>query len=162
MTVGCSLLILVALLGCDREQEASAPPVRPVRVTSAVEREASETVSLSGVVEAKTEADLGFRIGGRLLERPVNVGDRVQGGRIIARLDAEDEENAARAAEADLVAAQGRMIEAETNYERQHQLLDRGFTTRQRYDECGAGAAHAARAGGRGAGAGRDRAAPAG
>ncbi len=134
-TGGCGLLLVVALLGCDREEEAAAPPVRPVRVAAAVEREASETVSLSGVVEAKTEADLGFRIGGRLLERLVNVGDTVQGGQLIARLDPEDEENAFRAAQAELVAAEGRMIEAEANYERQRQLLDRGFTTRQRYDE---------------------------
>lgn len=134
MTVGCSLL-LVALLGCDREEEADAPPVRPVRVAAAIEREAADTVSLSGIVEAKTEADLGFRIGGRLLERFVNVGDTVQAGELVARLDPEDEENTLRAAQAELVSAEGRMIEAEANYERQRQLLDRGFTTRQRYDE---------------------------
>jgi RND family efflux transporter MFP subunit len=134
-TGGCSLLIALALFGCDGKEEGSAPQVRPVRVATAVEREASDVASLSGTVEAKTEADLAFRIGGRLLERLVNVGDTVTAGEAVARLDPEDEENSFRAAQSELAAAEGRMIEAEANYERQRQLLDRGFTTRQRYDE---------------------------
>ena len=72
---------------------------------------------------------------GASLRRLVNVGDRVAAGQLIARLDAQDEENALRAAKAALSAAEGQFLEAELNYERQRQLLDRGFTTRMRYDE---------------------------
>lgn len=127
--------IVTALSGCDAPEEKSEPEARPVRVVTVKEQAAGETVSLTGVVEAKTEVDFAFRIGGRLIERLVSVGDPVAPGQPIARLDAQDERNALRAAEADLAAAEGRFIEADANYERQRQLLDRGFTTRQRYDE---------------------------
>jgi membrane fusion protein, multidrug efflux system len=92
-------------------------------------------VSLTGTVQAETEVNLAFRIGGRLIERHVNVGDRVAPGQLVARLDAEDEENGLRAARADLTAATGQLLEAQNNYERQKTLLEDGWTTRVRYDE---------------------------
>jgi RND family efflux transporter MFP subunit len=119
---------------CDRKEEQAEAPVRPVRVITVTEQQAGETVSLSGVVEAKTEVDLAFRIGGRMVQRFVNVGDRVEAGKLIAQLDSQDEENAVRAATASLSAAEGKFLEAEQNYDRQRQLLSRGHTTRQRYD----------------------------
>lgn len=119
---------------CDRQEKQAEAPVRPVRVITVTEQQAGETVSLSGVVEAKTEVDLAFRIGGRMVKRFVNVGDRVEAGQLIAQLDSQDEENAVRAAKANLSAAEGKFLEAEQNYDRQRQLLSRGHTTRQRYD----------------------------
>jgi membrane fusion protein, multidrug efflux system len=119
---------------CDRKEEQAEIPARPVRVITVTEQQAGETVSLSGVIEAKTEVDLAFRIGGRMVQRFVNVGDKVEAGKLIAQLDSQDEENAVRAATASLSAAEGKFLEAEQNYDRQRQLLSRGHTTRQRYD----------------------------
>jgi RND family efflux transporter MFP subunit len=127
-----SLGLLAA--ACDREEKQAEAPVRPVRVVTVTEQQAGETVILSGVVEAKTEVDLAFRIGGRMITRFVNVGDRVEAGQLVAQLDSQDEENAVRAATANLSAAEGKFLEAEQNYDRQRQLLNRGHTTRQRYD----------------------------
>jgi RND family efflux transporter MFP subunit len=130
-----SVITLGLLTGaCDREEKQVEAPVRPVRVITVTEQQAGESVTLSGVVEAKTEVDLAFRIGGRLIRRTVNVGDRVEAGQLIAQLDSQDEENAVRAASANLSAAEGKFLEAEQNYDRQRQLLSRGHTTRQRYD----------------------------
>lgn len=128
--MACTLVV-----ACDKADEDVAAPVRPVRVLTVAEQQSGETVSLSGVVEAKTEVDLAFRIGGRMISRLVNVGDRVDAGQLIAQLDSEDEQNALRAAKANLSAAEGKLIEAEGNYDRQRQLLSRGHTTRQRYDQ---------------------------
>jgi RND family efflux transporter MFP subunit len=119
---------------CDRQEVKVEAPVRPVRVITVSEQQAGEDVTLSGVIEAKTEVDLAFRIGGRMINRLVNVGDRVEAGQLIAQLDSQDEENAVRAATANLSAAEGKFLEAEQNYDRQRQLLNRGHTTRQRYD----------------------------
>lgn len=120
---------------CDRVDQTAEPPVRPVRVITVTQQQSNETVTLSGVVEAKTEVDLAFRIGGRMISRLVGVGDRVEAGQLIAQLDSENEQNALRAAKASLSAAEGKLIEAEANYDRQQQLLSRGHTTRQRYDQ---------------------------
>ena len=80
--------------------------MRPVRTVTVSKREAGSTVTLTGRIEAQDEAALGFRIAGRLMERPVNVGDRVQPGQIIARLEPQNEMNALRSAQANLAATQ--------------------------------------------------------
>ena len=126
---------LTLLAGCGAEEEAAAPEIRPVRVVSVQELSGGETVSLTGTIQAENEVNLAFRIGGRLIERLVNVGDQVEAGQVVARLDPEDDENALRAARAELAAAQGQLVEAENNYERQRTLLQDGWTTRVRYDE---------------------------
>lgn len=129
------VLLLTGLTACSEQKTEVVEEPRPVRVVTVTEREAGETVTLSGAVEAKTEVDLSFRIGGRVLERLVNVGDKVGAGQLVARLDSQDEENALRAARAELTAAEGQYFEAERNHDRQRQLLDRGHTTKQRFDE---------------------------
>ena len=133
-----AVLLALALLGlaaCGNAEEEAAADVRPVRVVTVEERAEGETVSLTGTIQAEKEVNLAFRIEGRMIERLVDVGDRVAAGQAVARLDPVDEQNALRAARADLVAAQGRLVEAENNYERQRTLLADGWTTRVRYDE---------------------------
>jgi RND family efflux transporter MFP subunit len=130
-----ALAVLTLLSACGAEVEEATPEIRPVRVVSVQELSGGETVSLTGTVQAETEVSLAFRIGGRLIERLVNVGDQVTAGQVVARLDPEDDENALRAARADLTAARGQLVEAENNYERQRTLLQDGWTTRVRYDE---------------------------
>lgn len=74
--------------------------------------------------------NLAFRIGGRLTERRVDVGDTVEPGHLLARLDPTDEENGLRAAEASLAAANGQLSEARINYDRQRQLYERQIAAR--------------------------------
>ncbi len=127
----CSLL----LAGCGENEQAQAPEPRPVRTTLATPRPAADTVTLTGQVEAQNEATYGFRIGGRIIERLVNVGDRVEAGQVLARLDPQDEQNALRSAQAALSAAQASLSQTRNQYERQRQLLNRGFTPRAQYEQ---------------------------
>lgn len=129
-------LILAAALGACSEPPAAPPPEpRPVRVATVEARGDSTAVSLTGTIQAETEVNLGFRIDGRMVERLVNVGDRVTAGQVVARLDRTNEENALRAARAALAAAQAQLVEARANYGRARELLRTGFGTRQRYDQ---------------------------
>lgn len=75
------LLAALTLAACDEKEEARTPEPRPVRTTVATLRPAAEIVQLTGQVEARNEASYGFRIGGRIIERLVNVGDQVEPGR---------------------------------------------------------------------------------
>jgi len=133
---GLALLLPVLLPGCG---EPASPPVaeeaRPVRVIAVEPRREGDVVTLAGTVQPETEASLAFRIDGRMVERLVNPGDRLRAGQPVARLDPADEENALRAARAALNAAQGQVLEARNNHDRQTQLLASGFTTRVRYDQ---------------------------
>jgi membrane fusion protein, multidrug efflux system len=130
-----ALAMLALLAGCGRSEEPPAPEIRPVRVVTIEERPGGDTVSLTGTVQAEATVDLAFRINGRMTKRLVNVGDTVAPGQLVARLDPENEENALRAARADLAAAMGQLTEAQNNYNRQSTLLRDGWTTKVRYDE---------------------------
>src|SRR5262245_4222075 len=89
-----SLLALAAaalLAGCSAEATApSARPERPVQVQRVSFADANAKRDFVGVVRARYETDLGFRVGGKIVARVVNVGDRVRLGDVIARLDPED------------------------------------------------------------------------
>jgi RND family efflux transporter MFP subunit len=130
-----ALVLLFLLAACGPAAEPAAPEIRPVRVVTIEERAGGDTVSLTGTVQAQMEVNLAFRIDGRMTERLANVGDPVTPGQLVARLDPENEENALRAARADVAAAAGQLVEARNNYERQRTLLRDGWTTRVRYDE---------------------------
>jgi RND family efflux transporter MFP subunit len=130
-----ALAALLLLGACDDATPEAAPEIRPVRVIAVEPRSGGEVVSLTGTVEAETQVNLAFRIDGRMVERLVNVGDRVAAGQVVARLDRSNEENALRAARAALVAAQAQLVEARNNYQRQRDLLRSGFTTRVNYDQ---------------------------
>jgi RND family efflux transporter MFP subunit len=128
-------LAAALLVACDGGPPAAQPEARPVRVVTAERNSGGEIASLTGTVQAQTEVNLAFRIDGRMVERLVNVGDQVQAGQVIARLNPDNEENGVRAARAALVASRAQSTEAQNNYWRQSELLREGWTTRVRYDQ---------------------------
>jgi RND family efflux transporter MFP subunit len=68
------------------------------------------------------------------VENSAKLGDRVQSGQSIARLEPQNELNALRQAQAGLAAAQGQLTQARNHFERQQTLLAQGWTTRANYD----------------------------
>ncbi|MFT3730489.1 MAG: efflux RND transporter periplasmic adaptor subunit [Hyphomicrobium sp.] len=131
-----SCLLLAALIaGCGEQAKVEPQQPRPVRTVTAEKSELGELVVLTGQVQAENEAALAFRIGGRIIERSAGVGDHVLPDQILAKLDPQDELNALRSARAALSAAEGQLVEARNNYDRQTQLLSRGHTTRVLFDQ---------------------------
>lgn len=129
-----SILAVLSLTACfseDDEKEAIARPVRTVVVT---ESDGGNYVSIAGTVEAVEQVNLGFLHGGRMIERLVGVGDTIEAGQLVARLDRTDEENALRAAEANLAAVTGQLVEARLNFDRQKQLFEREIASRAAFD----------------------------
>ena len=133
LSLSCAFLL--SLSACTPQAEAEPEPLRPVRVVTITNQEGGETVTLTGQIAAEDQANLSFRISGRMTERLVNVGDTVRPGQIVARLESETARNTLRSARADLSAAQARRTEAQNNFERHRSLLDRGFVTRAMFDQ---------------------------
>ena len=127
-------LIVATVAGCHKP----APPTqaaRPVR-TVTVERGAEgETLSLTGQVRAKDEVSLAFRLDGRMIERPVNVGDVLAPGQVVARLDPQNQQNALRSAQATLASVEAQMNQARLTFLRQQELLKDGWTPRAKFDD---------------------------
>jgi RND family efflux transporter MFP subunit len=119
---------------CSKEQPKKVE-IRPVRVTSVQHALSGDTISLTGQIQAKDQINLAFRIGGRLQERNVTVGDPVTPGQIVARIEPQDFQNALRSAEADLASAQAVLANAQATEGRQSELLSKGFATRVQYDQ---------------------------
>jgi membrane fusion protein, multidrug efflux system len=128
------LAAALVLAGCQRQAETTTPEIRPVRTVTVVKRDIGETVTYTGRIEAEAETRLSFRIGGRMVERPVNVGDRVKPGQVVAKLEPHNELNALRSAQATATAAEAQFNEAQQNYERQRHLLARQVASRAQYD----------------------------
>lgn len=129
------LIGLVALAGC---QEDTAPPQKPlVRVLAADAAPANfaPIMSLTGVIAAQTENNLSFRTGGRIAERSVDVGDHVEAGQLLARIDPAEQQSDIRSAQAQVDAAQAQVTQTVAALQRQQSLLDRGFTTRRDFDQ---------------------------
>jgi len=134
-TVALAACVLVVVAGCKRTEEEPAEEIRPVRVTTVAPQAAGDTVSLTGTVQAQTEVNYAFRIDGRMIQRPVNVGDELRPGQLVARLDSSNEESSLQSARAQLDAAQARLVEQRNNYARQKELLNKGFISRAAFDQ---------------------------
>lgn len=131
-----SLLTATALLtACSEERDVEPANARPVRTTTVEKSPGAKPLVLTGRIEAADEAALGFRISGRMIERTVGIGDRVEAGQIIARLEPQNEMNALRSAQANVAAARAAVTQASNRFERQETLLGQGWTTRAQFDD---------------------------
>jgi RND family efflux transporter MFP subunit len=128
------IAVTLPLAACSKEQPKKVE-IRPVRVTSVRHALSGDTISLTGQIQAKDPINLAFRIGGRLLERNVTVGDPVKPGQVVARIEPQDFQNALRSAEADLASAQAVLANSKGTEGRQSELLSKGFTTQAQYDQ---------------------------
>ena len=125
----------VVLSACGREDAKAPPaPVRPVRTVTVASQPPAPALGFTGHIEAQDRVDLSFRIGGRMAERHAGVGATVREGDVVARLDPENELNDLRAARAALASAEGRLREADGQYQRQSQLLARNVATRADFE----------------------------
>lgn len=137
--------IAVALLGpigCsgggETALEAGERVGRAVRsvVTAPVEAVAgSRDVHLSGVTRAEQRGTLAFESGGRLVARSVDLGDRVQPGSLIARLDAKPLTHEAAVARARLAELEARLAQAERDAVRTRELAATGAATAEELEQ---------------------------
>jgi len=128
-------VILCGLAACGQDELPLPDVGRPVEVITVEASKLASDIQLSGEIQAENNVALAFRIGGRVLERPVNVGDRIAAGQLVARLDSQTEQNALSAAKAALSAARGEVSATRNTFDRQDQLMAQGFTTRPRFDQ---------------------------
>jgi RND family efflux transporter MFP subunit len=88
------IVLLVALsmlsVGCSSQETESKPKVRPVRAIQVGEPQLLGGRWFPGQAEPTEEVNLSFRVGGPLISRPINVGDVVKAGQVLARIDPQD------------------------------------------------------------------------
>jgi RND family efflux transporter MFP subunit len=87
--IAAALAVSLALAACSGPAPVAAPP-KPVRVQPVVLSTGTSEDSYTGAVRARVETDLAFRVGGKVIRRAVEVGQRVRAGDLLAELDAAD------------------------------------------------------------------------
>lgn len=101
------------LAACGHEPASEA--LRPVRTVEVRYDEARESHRYVGTVQSRHEVDQAFRVGGKVVERRVEVGQKVREGDVLAVLDNEDYRLAVQAAEQQLAAATANARQAESD-----------------------------------------------
>lgn len=125
--------IFVALAGCGAKDPAPEP-IRPVQLTRAVVGETVAAAVFAGEVKPRYEAELGFRIPGKVVARYVDTGARVRKGQILARLDPVDVGLQADAAKALVAATETEYRFAQAEMQRYQNLFNEKFISASALD----------------------------
>jgi RND family efflux transporter MFP subunit len=124
-----SLRTQEASAGADPRQE---PPM--VRLVTAAPATASER-AFTGVIGARVQSNLGFRVAGKIVERLVNVGQPVRAGQPLMRIDEADLRLALAAKRNAAAAARAAVVQTSADERRYADLVSNGWGTRQRYEQ---------------------------
>ena len=122
-----AVLGTAVLLAACSKPASTEEPVRAVKVLTVGANTFSSGYEFAGEVRARTESRLGFRVGGKIIKRQAELGQRVKAGQMLAQLDPQDYRLAADAAKAQLRAAATNRDLAAADYRRYKELKDQNF-----------------------------------
>ena len=129
--VGLGLVVLLSACG---QEKAEPKQHSRVFVQTVQPADFAAAVTLTGDVQARVQTDLSFRVGGKIIQRMVDVGDRVTARQVLAKLDPKDLQTNVDSAQAQVVAEQARVKQTAAAFVRQEKLLPKGYTSRSEYD----------------------------
>lgn len=118
--------VALLLAACSRPE----PPQEPVRAVKVITVGAGAYASgheYAGEVRAQLESQLAFRVGGKMLRRPVELGQHVKAGQVLAQLDPQDYQLAVNAARAQAAAAATNRDLAAADFRRYQALKEQNF-----------------------------------
>ncbi|AHL34186.1 hemolysin secretion protein D [Pseudomonas brassicacearum] len=139
-SIAACLLPLV-LTGCGDSSTAEDPRMlAPLVRVSEVRGSFDSSRSFSGVVAARVQSDLGFRVSGKVLERLVDAGQSVKKGQALMRLDPVDLGLQARAQQEAVTAARARAKQTADDEARYRELVAAGAISASGYDQIKAAA----------------------
>lgn len=122
-----ALAALVTTLVACSKAEAPQEPLRSVKLITVAGSDLNLGGEYAAEVRARVETRLGFRVGGKLVQRPAEPGQRVAAGQLLALVDAQDFQLAAQAAQAQVSAAQSQRDLAAAEFKRFEALKVQNF-----------------------------------
>ncbi|HEY8244857.1 MAG TPA: efflux RND transporter periplasmic adaptor subunit, partial [Casimicrobiaceae bacterium] len=133
--VTIAALAAAATLAACAKHETPVEPVRPVKLARVSIGGIGAATVFAGEVKARHESELGFRIGGKIVARLVDVGAQVKKGTPLARLDPADVALQAQAAKAAVAAARTEYEFAKAEFDRYDNLYRQKFVSGSALDQ---------------------------
>src|SRR3954454_14642522 len=136
--IAASGAAVVATLAISAREASAArdprqePPM--VKLVTAARVSGSER-GFTGTIGARVDSNLGFRVAGKIVERRVNVGEQVKAGQPLMRIDETDLRLALTAKRNAVAAARATVVQADADERRYANLVNDGWTSRQRYEQ---------------------------
>jgi membrane fusion protein, multidrug efflux system len=128
-------LLAMPLSACNDRSAIAVQRATFVRTEIVRPQARQGAVTLTGAVQARFNADLSFRVSGRVRERLVDVGAHVETGEVLARLDPAEQKADVDAATTAVTSGETEVRLANATFERQRALVSSGFTTRVLFDQ---------------------------
>ena len=128
------LLLSILATGCGKQaqQETDIPSVKAMRVGI---EESGDAVNYAGEVKGRYESQLAFQVGGKIITRNINLGDRVSQGDILLAIDAKDVAQSANIGAAQVESARAQLSLAEANLNRYRQLYEQEAVSLAQYEQ---------------------------
>jgi RND family efflux transporter MFP subunit len=123
------------LAACGHPPESDPRVVDPVVDTAIVRPDSSTTQSFTGVVAARVQSDLGFRVSGKVIQRLVDVGQRVHKGQPLMRIDPVDLNLAIANQKGAVASARAKLVQAQADEARLRSLVAAGAISAMTYDQ---------------------------
>lgn len=126
-------ILAIALVGgllqaCSKPVEKTED-IRPVRVIKLQAAQVGSAFEFAGEVRPRVESRLGFRVGGKIISRKVEIGSQVKRGQVLFSLDPQDLQLALTQAQAGLRAAQSNRDLARAELRRFQELREKNFVS---------------------------------
>ena len=134
LLVMAGLVVAGVLCACSKATENKVEDIRPVRVITIGESAEQSTATYAADVRARHEVRLSFRVGGKIVERLVEVGSKVRAGQPVARLDAADLALAAASARAQAASLETERNLAAAELKRYRELREKNFISQAELD----------------------------
>lgn len=136
MKATAAALLALSLAACGERAATTAPPrAAPLRTAAVEQRDVDLALSAEAVVEAVRQSTVSAQVSGRIVDLRFDVGDRVQKGDLIARIDERAATQALAASEAQLRAAEANLARARADLDRSRGLLAQKFISQAAYDK---------------------------
>ena len=136
-----SAVLAAGLSACGSRDKVADPRTESPLVLAAIVRPADPSLhGFNGVIAARVESQLGFRVAGKVIARLADAGEAVKRGDVLMRLDAEDYDHAVVAQQGAAAAARARLTDAAADEARYADLVSSGAVSRSSYDQAKAAA----------------------
>jgi multidrug efflux system membrane fusion protein len=122
-----TLIAAALVLTACSKPAPTEEPIRAVKVITVGVEGMRSGAEFAGEVRARVDSRLGFRVGGKIVRRQAELGQRVKAGQVLAQLDPQDYQLAAQAAKAQVAVAATNRDLAAADFKRYKELRDQNF-----------------------------------